>query len=833
MPDKKNNVKITEEQGVVRAEATEVAVTFNLETGQFDVQWRIPGVKESWQSLNSCFFGVHVAKVPGGEEVEFKKIIPLDVAKWERTEFGDKEFGGIIPAGLVNEPGLRVSGTSNLIGGWKIDFIFPTESRCLLARLCLSDSSREMEGITSLTPFSWTASRARGGYDFMGKGANKWRVFSNGYQSWSVNHLFEGTDKDKASPVGIARRINHMDANEVNPSRGKKGNFTSDWVTNVFNPSEKLGLVLGFATSRTTLGRLVVEIDPGKQVLSSLVAHAFLDPADTKAAPVESDWVFLSMSGPLENPFVALVKYSKVAGALMGARKWPKVPVGWCSWYYYYGDVTEEDLLRNLQFFEQHTDDLPVDFFQLDDGYQSEIGDWTTLNDKFPHGMRWLTDKIRAAGIKPGIWVAPFLVSPKSRVFKEHPDWVLRDAAGKPKKAILNWGKWQFSLDPTNPEVCEHLKAVFDVICREWGFDFVKIDFIYSVAVRGVVYHDPSATRASAYRVGVETVRKAMGSEKFLLGCGAPLLPCVGLVDAMRVGPDTKAKWYGLKRVGKIAKFYAPSLYPALESTILRSFYHGHLWINDPDCLIVRGKGDKSDLTEAEIQTELVVFGMSNGQVLLSDNMANLSEERVNLLRTIVPPLPLGEMAVPLDWMEGKIPSLLHLPLQREFGEWSLLSLVNWGSKPLARVLRLDPAWGFDPSKKYVIYEFWTRRFVGTVKGGQEFSTGDIPAHGCELYRVTPLSEYPTPLVCGTTLHFSQGAVEVSGFSYDAANGEATLKLAEEAGREGFLTMYIPASISLSTISPRCEISQEKVDSGAIIWLRLPAKAREIKFTFS
>ena len=54
-------------------------------------------------------------------------------------------------------------------------------------------------------------------------------------------------------------------------------------------------------------------------------------------------------------------------------------------------------------------------FFQLDDGYQKSLGDWTT-SDRFPHGHAWLTGKIREAGFEPALWLAPFAASENAPV---------------------------------------------------------------------------------------------------------------------------------------------------------------------------------------------------------------------------------------------------------------------------------------------------------------------------------------------------------------------------------------------------------------------------------
>src|SRR5207249_10645240 len=103
------------------------------------------------------------------------------------------------------------------------------------------------------------------------------------------------------------------------------------------------------------------------------------------------------------------------------------VPTGWCSWYELGAAVSEADMLVNIDFCAAHFDRRFFRYIQLDDGYQRAAGDWNT-NAKFPHGHRWLTDRIHGAGFKAGLWVAPFAVTERSGVPGAHPDWLLRRA---------------------------------------------------------------------------------------------------------------------------------------------------------------------------------------------------------------------------------------------------------------------------------------------------------------------------------------------------------------------------------------------------------------------
>ena len=168
---------------------------------------------------------------------------------------------------------------------------------------------------------------------------------------------------------------------------------------------------------------------------------------------------------------------------LSNAKTWNKVPKGWCSWYHYYDKITEVECLKNLELLEHYKEKIPVDFFQIDDGFQIRAGEWG-INNKFPNGMKFLADKIKDKGFIPGLWLAPFLVSTKSRLIKEHPNWFLKNEKGKyvvahmegfevVKSRMLSVLKSNcYALDCTHPEVQDWIRNLFDNVCNKWGYKF-------------------------------------------------------------------------------------------------------------------------------------------------------------------------------------------------------------------------------------------------------------------------------------------------------------------------------------------------------------------------
>ncbi len=261
--------------------------------------------------------------------------------------------------------------------------------------------------------------------------------------------------------------------------------------------------------------------------------------------------------------------------------KYKNAPRVWCSWYSLYTEIDEEILFRVFD----ELGDLPFDVLQVDDGWQKNIGDWE-VNEKFPSGMNALAQKIKSTGRTAGLWLAPLIAAKSSKLFREHADWFLRDEKGRLVSAGFNWGEHLYALDTTRPEVIAWLTALMKQ-AREWGFDYLKLDFLYAGALKGKRYKD--MPREAAYRESLRVMREAMGADAFFLTCGTPIFPALGLCDAMRVGPDVSREW---EKHRDAVLFYNPSI-PSTRNAIRTSL--NRFWLNpllhiDPDVVYFESK---------------------------------------------------------------------------------------------------------------------------------------------------------------------------------------------------------------------------------------------------
>jgi alpha-galactosidase len=203
--------------------------------------------------------------------------------------------------------------------------------------------------------------------------------------------------------------------------------------------------------------------------------------------------------------------------------------IGWTSWYRHFTNISEAVLLQNLDSFAAQLSESfelsessmhAMPYFQIDDGWQTAVGDWLSAKPEFPNGMRHIALKIKEKGMAPGLWLAPFVASAKSELARRHPEWLLRDKKGRPLQVGWNpmWGGRFYALDFYQDGVREYLSGVFHLVQDKWGFELLKLDFLFAVALAP----PPGKTRGGVMWEAMEFLRNLVGTGR-ILACGVPL----------------------------------------------------------------------------------------------------------------------------------------------------------------------------------------------------------------------------------------------------------------------------------------------------------------------
>ena len=435
---------------------------------------------------------------------------------------------------------------------------------------------------------------------------------------------------------------------------GERGTFLSDHQCCFRRPDGRMRLY-GFTTGRDRFGHFRMKLDAkGAREFHALCA---CDRAELKPGGKIVTEKLVTMDG--DDTEELFGRFADRWAADSNARHRFGAPVGWCSWYYYFENVSLAGVIENMDWFNAHREEGfdRVKYIQLDDGYEVALGDWFIPNERFPGGLKRFADEVKARGFTPAVWVGPFMVEENARLLKEHPDWMVKGADGKPASP-LTWRHDHkiYVLDGTHPAVQDHLRNVFRTL-RGYGIDYVKLDFcMIASSIPGARYHDPTATRAQALRRAFEAIREGFGEDGFILGCTAPFGSLVGIVDAMRSSTDITPYWRGEGH--QYAE--APTVPNVCRNIINHSYLNGRLWINDPDTLIVRD--DSTKLTEDEVRLWAKAVTMTGGSLMLSDRFSTLSEKRLPLVKEVLSRMNRTPSAHPVDRWERTFPSVWGTP---------------------------------------------------------------------------------------------------------------------------------------------------------------------------
>ena len=441
------------------------------------------------------------------------------------------------------------------------------------------------------------------------------RIFVNGYQTWTYSPEFAPGDVQHVFGKKLPEKLTHK--------------FYLERYGDLFfrKYDQKPGVFTGYSYCYIRNGstfRLFASLDeePGYTVFRIDVPAGQLW--------IERDCRGMSCGGELKafDLFCAEGGEDEVFDAwfeAMGvkARTTDKL-AGYTSWYNRFNKISESELMSDLDGAAGIL--RRGDLFQIDDGWQAAVGDWLKVReDRFPSGLKAFADEIHMRGYKAGLWLAPFGAQESSELCKDHPDWLLKPG-GKPWAAGVNWGPF-YALDIDNPEVVEYLEKVFATVFDEWGFDLVKLDFLYAAAPYGT----EKESRAGRMIRAMKLIRR-LCKDNLVLGCGVPLMPAFGLVDYCRIGCDVGPDWDSTALM-RMTHRERVSTKNSIEDTTFRRQLNGRAFMNDPDVFFLRDENCK--LTEEEKRALYTTNAAYGGILLTSDDFNKWDGGKKETYKTI------------------------------------------------------------------------------------------------------------------------------------------------------------------------------------------------------
>lgn len=458
---------------------------------------------------------------------------------------------------------------------------------------------------------------------------------------------------------------------------------------------------------------------------------------------------------------------------------WPEPIVGWCSWFAFFEDITEEDVKKTADVMAEALLPYGYEYIQMDDGFQRDHGlpeHWLEPNDKFPSGLKHLADYIKNKGLKPGIWTN---VAFNQQAFAEkNKEMFVLDNAGR-----VSEGNWiDISVDGSNAQAVDRIIRPVYRGLEDMGWEYFKVDALRHLRYEGYNSHPEyfrkkGIDRVEAYRKLVLAIREEIGREHFMLGCWGIRPELIGIIDGCRIGTDGYS-------------FAGLSQYNSFNNVI---------WRNDPDHI---------ELSPEEAYRSTMVTSLTGSLFLLTDKPEVYLTDIVDPAKRAAPVLftyP-GQIfdvdpsrSQHLDRVDGEVsgsgprifdasrtPSvhLFLMEINKPFENWMLLGRTG-GNFDTISFSEL----GLDADKEFYVFEFWSKRLAGSFSGS--FSPGKIdPKYNCQLFCIR--ERLTRPQVVATSRHITCGGYDLedvrwgdgvlSGKSRVVANDPYILYIVEPSG---------------------------------------------------
>lgn len=442
---------------------------------------------------------------------------------------------------------------------------------------------------------------------------NNERFFANGFQSWTATREYKRNDVQyglrSLSKLPLVRKFSGASGDYAFTEYGK--DLYHGFSYTYFRKDDKVEFV-GSLNERT--GYTIFYADMKENV--------FAVQKDVEGLSIEDEYELFDLMhvhGTYDEVFDSyFAEYpQKHTGRVDHLA-------GYTSWYNYYQNINKDIILRDLEGLA-HVGNT-ANIFQIDDGYETKVGDWDLDLQKFPDGLAPIVDKIHSHGYKAGLWYAPFAAQFGANVTKNHPDWLIRNKKGRPIPSGIAWGGF-YALDFEKEEVRAYIKAFFDRVFDEWHFDMVKLDFLYAAAI------EPrnGKTRGQLMCEAMDFLRECC-RDKIILGCGVPLAPSFGIVDACRIGCDAentfKEKFYV-----KVTNQEIISTKISMQNSVYRRHLNGRIFANDPDVFFLRDGGMKPAVYTWTQKKLLAKINHIFGDVLfVSDDIGEYDSEKMAVL---------------------------------------------------------------------------------------------------------------------------------------------------------------------------------------------------------
>jgi hypothetical protein len=508
-------------------------------------------------------------------------------------------------------------------------------------------------------------------------------------------------------------------------------------------------------------------------------------------------------------------------------KPWERRPktkpvAGWCTWEAYRRDLSEEKIVDAAKFFAEHLKPYGMEYIQIDDGHEklplpfdpkgTLVESWLEPKDTFPGGHKSVVEKIKATGMKPGIWTSTAVYS--DDFADEQPECLIRGKDGVP--ILGDWVKYVLDCSPATLE--RHVRPVY-VGLRKFGYEYFKIDVIrhtlfdglHEAVMLGLMSNEEAEKRMRAL---LECAREGLGEDVFWLASWGQMTQMIGLCDACRISQDAMPDWAGMQmQLVESARWF---------------FTQRILYINDPDHVCVRAPFEWA-------RSVLSMVSLTGGLFMLSDALKEYDEKRLDLIKRCIPTLPtLAGETGPLEadyaaftWtklhgfavlneapfqaaditdeearaMAGNWPtmndkhpfsSLWAFHVDLEIGRWCVMG--RFATLPLKPSRVPFEALSLDPEKEYLVFDFWKKKYLGRFS--ESISLPALKLGHCQVLSLREALDRPQFLA--SSRHVSMDAVSLKEQSWK--DSTLTLRIEGVAGTTETYWIHAPRGFDVSSV---------------------------------
>lgn len=298
--------------------------------------------------------------------------------------------------------------------------------------------------------------------------------------------------------------------------------------------------------------------------------------------------------------------------------------------------------------------------------------------------------------------------------------------------------------------IAANLKDLFTRLSA-WGYEYFKIDgqptVVDEYRASKQFMKDPSEDAEGLYRQTLESIRGAIGPDRYLLGCWGIPTQGAGIMNGARTGGDIVLGWGGFQ--------------VALRATLEQYYLHNVMWYSDPDVLLVR-----SPLSLDQARVWSALQGLTGQALLSSDRLMDLSEQRVDLLRRVYPAVDIR----PLDLFPAqRNKRIWDLKINHLSRRYDVVGVFNFNEGKSEHTFLSWKDLGLPGAAPIHVFDFWTREYLGAWSKGMMIETAPT---SCRLLTLLPANDRIQ--LISTSRHITQGWVDLAALNQSESGDSFT-----------------------------------------------------------